>query len=73
MPWAPFAEQVSEPENTPHISQIFVNAMTGDPATLLYRMYHFSTPGTWQLPEYLKDSIVDRYVDAGRKAVNEQD
>ena len=73
MPWALFAEQVSKPENTPHISQIFVNAVTGDPDTLLYGMYHSSTPGTWQSPEYLNDTIVDQYLEAGRKAVNEQD
>lgn len=68
MPWALFAEQVAKPENTPHISQLFVNAVTGDPDTLLYGMYHSSTPGTWQSPEYLNDTKVDEYLDAGRTA-----
>lgn len=68
LPWALFAEQVSKPENTPHISQLFVNAVTGDPDTLLYGMYHSSTPGTWQSPEYLNDAQVDEYLDAGRTA-----
>jgi len=66
LPWALFAEQVSKPENTPHISQLFVNAVTGDPDTLLYGMYHSSTPGTWQSPEYLNDALVDQYLEAGR-------
>jgi peptide/nickel transport system substrate-binding protein len=68
MPWALFAEQVAKPENTPHISQLFVNAVTGDPDTLLYGMYHSSTPGTWQSPEYLNDAKVDEYLEAGRNA-----
>ena len=73
MPWALFAEQVSKPENTPHISQLFVNAVTGDPDTLLYGMYHSSTPGTWQSPEYLNDAKVDEYLEAGRSAAREED
>ena len=73
MPWALFAEQVSTPENTPHISQLFVNAVTGDPDTLLYGMYHSSTPGTWQSPEYLNDAKVDEMLDAGRAATTEAD
>ena len=71
LPWALFAEQVSTPENTPHISQLFVNAVTGDPDTLLYGMYHSSTPGTWQSPEYLNDSEVDAALEAGRSAADE--
>jgi len=68
MPWALFAEQVAKAENTPHISQLFVNAVTGDPDTLLYGMYHSSTPGTWQSPEHLNDAQVDEYLEAGRTA-----
>lgn len=73
LPWALFAEQVSKPENTPHISQLFVNAVTGDPDTLLYGMYHSSTPGTWQSPEYLSDELVDEYLTAGRSASSDED
>jgi len=68
LPWALFAEQVSKPENTPHVSQLFVNAVTGDPDTLLYGMYHSSAAGTWQSPEYLNDPEVDELLDAGRTA-----
>jgi len=71
LPWALFAEQVSKPENTPHISQLFVNAVTGDPDTLLYGMYHSSTPGTWQSPEYLSDAEVDAHLEAGRTGAND--
>lgn len=70
LPWALFAEQVSKPENTPHISQLFVNAVTGDPDTLLYGMYHSSASGTWQSPEYLKDAKVDEYLERGRTAAD---
>lgn len=66
LPWALFAEQVSKPENTPNISQLFVSSVTGDPDTLLYGMYHSSAKGTWQSPEYLQDAEVDKYLDEGR-------
>ena len=66
IPWALFSEQVTKPENTPNISQVFVNAVTGDPDTLIYGMYHSSAAGTWQSPEYLKDAKVDELLDKGR-------
>jgi peptide/nickel transport system substrate-binding protein len=66
IPWALFSEQVTKPENTPNISQVFVNTVTGDPDTLIYGMYHSSAAGTWQSPEYLKDAKVDELLDKGR-------
>ncbi len=72
LPWALFAEQVSKPENTPHVSQLFVNAVTGDPDTLLYGMYHSSAAGTWQSPEYLNDPQVDAALEEGRTAATEE-
>lgn len=72
MPWALFTEQVTDPETTPHISQIFANAVTGDPDTLLYGMYHSSAAGTWQAPEYLDDELVDQYLEEGRSATTEE-
>ncbi len=71
MPWALFTEAVARPENTPNISQLFVNAVTGDPDTLLYGMYRSSNAGTWQSPEYLNDPLVDEYLDAGRTATTD--
>lgn len=71
LPWALFSEQVSKPENTPNISQLFVSSVTGDPDTLLYGMYHSTAKGTWQSPEYLEDAEVDKYLDEGRTAVDD--
>jgi peptide/nickel transport system substrate-binding protein len=73
VPWALFTEQVTKPENTPNISQVFVNAVTGDPDTLFYPMYHSSAAGTWQSPEYLKDAKVDEYLETGRTATSTQE
>jgi peptide/nickel transport system substrate-binding protein len=70
VPWALFTEMVTKPENTPSVSQVFVNTMTGDPDTLLYGMYHSSSAGTWMSPEYLKDSEVDALLDKGRTAAD---
>ncbi len=66
IPWALFVQQVTKPQNTPNISQVFVATVTGDPDTLLYGMYHSSAAGTWQSPEYLKDAKVDELLDKGR-------
>lgn len=71
MPWALFSEQVTKAENTPEISQVFVNTMTGDPDTLLYSMYHSTAAGTWMSPEHLKDPEVDALLDKGRETTDE--
>ncbi len=73
LPWALFSEQVSKPENTPAISQVFVNTMSGDPDTLLYSMYHSSAAGTWMSPEYLKDKDVDALLQQGREASSDEE
>ena len=73
VPWALFTEQVTKPENTPNISQIFVNAVTGDPDTLMYPMYHSSAAGTWQSPEYLKDEKVDALLEKGRTVMSDEE
>lgn len=73
MPWALFSEQVTSPENTPNISQLFVTAVTGDPDTLLFGMYHSSVAGTWQSPEYLNDPEVDALLEQGRTAASDAD
>lgn len=71
VPWALFTEQVTKPETTPHISQIFANAVTGDPDTLLYTMYHSSVSGTWQAAEYLNDAEVDAALEEGRTVADQ--
>ncbi|MEM9108230.1 MAG: ABC transporter substrate-binding protein, partial [Pseudomonadota bacterium] len=58
-------------ENTPHISQLFVNAVTGDPDKLLYGMYDSKTAGTWQSPEHLNDAEVDDLLEKGRTSTDE--
>lgn len=71
VPWVLFTERVTSVETTPHISQVFVTATTGDPDTLLFPMYHSSAAGTWQSPEWLDDAEVDRLLEAGRTAPDE--
>lgn len=71
VPWVLFTERVTSVESTPHISQVFVTATTGDPDTLLYPMYHSSAAGTWQSPEWLNDAEVDSLLEAGRTAADD--
>ena len=72
VPWALFTELVSNPDNTPHVSQLFVNAVTGDPDTLLDGMYNSERAGTWQSPEYLNDAEVDMYLEQGRTEMTDE-
>lgn len=72
VPWVLFTERVATPESTPNISQVFVTATTGDPDTLMFPMYHSSSAGTWQSPEYLNDGEVDRLLEAGRTATTDE-
>lgn len=72
LPWALFTERVTKPENTPHVSQLFTEASTGDPDTLLYQMYHSSAKGTFYSPEYLDDAEVDELLDKGRAEADEK-
>ena len=72
VPWALYTDLVTNPQNTPHVSQIFVNAVTGDPDTLLYAMYHSSSAGTWQSPEYLNDAQVDEHLERGRTETTDE-
>lgn len=71
VPWALYVEQISKPENTPNVSQVFVNTMSGDSDTLLYSMYHSSAGGTWMSPEYLNDKDVDALLEQGRQELDE--
>lgn len=71
LPWALFTEQVSKPQNAPNISQVFLNAVTGDPDTLVYNMYHSAASGTFQSAEYLKDAKVDDLLEKGRTSLDE--
>ncbi len=72
VPWALFSSSVNDPANTPHVSQIFVTAVTGDPDTLLYGMYHSTKAGSWQSPEHLNDAEVDNLLDMGRTGTSDE-
>jgi peptide/nickel transport system substrate-binding protein len=66
MPWALYSDQVTKVETTPNVSQVFVNAVSGDPDTLLYGMYHSTDTPTWQSSEHLNDANVDALLDKAR-------
>lgn len=66
VPWALYTEQVTKVDSTPDVSQVFVNAVTGDPDTLLYGMYHSTKTATWQSSEHLNDPKVDALLEKAR-------
>jgi peptide/nickel transport system substrate-binding protein len=69
--WAAFIDRATNPETSPHIFQVFVNATTPDPDSLLYNMYHSSAGGTWMSSEHLVDARVDELLEAGRTELDE--
>lgn len=66
VPWALYTDQVTKVESTPDVSQVFVNAVTGDPDTLIYGMYHSTDIATWQSPEHLNNPKVDELLEKAR-------
>jgi peptide/nickel transport system substrate-binding protein len=65
-PWTLYTQQVAKPESTPSISEVFIDAPTPDPDSILYNMYSSKSPPTWESASHLSDPEVDRLLDAGR-------
>jgi peptide/nickel transport system substrate-binding protein len=66
-PWTLYTQQVTKPESTPSLSEVYIDAPTPDPDSILYNMYSSKSPPTWESASHLSDSEVDRLLDAGRK------
>lgn len=73
VPWALYTQQVTKVDSTPDVSQVFVNAVTGDPDTLIYGMYHSTDTATWQSPEHLDNPDVDKLLDQARTQTDTAD
>lgn len=65
-PWTLYTQEVTKPESTPSISEVFIDAPTPDPDSILYNMYNSKSPPTWESASHLNDQEVDRLLDAGR-------
>jgi peptide/nickel transport system substrate-binding protein len=65
-PWTLYTQQVAKPESTPSISEVFIDAPTPDPDSILYNMYSSKSPPTWESASHLSDPEVDKLLDAGR-------
>ncbi len=63
-PWTLYTQEVTE--STPSISEVFIDAPTPDPDSILYNMYSSKSPPTWESASHLNDSEVDKLLDAGR-------
>ena len=73
LPWALFTERASKPETTPHVNQVVVVAVTPDPDSLLYNMYHSAATGSWTSVEWLQNEDVDRLLEQGRTTQDSQE
>jgi peptide/nickel transport system substrate-binding protein len=69
-PWTLYTQQVTRPESTPSLSEVYIDAPTPDPDSILYNMYSSKSPPTWESASHLSDPEVDQLLDAGR---NESD
>jgi peptide/nickel transport system substrate-binding protein len=65
-PWTLYTQQVAKPESTPSVSEVFIDAPTPDPDSILYNMYSSKSPPTWESASHLSDSEVDKLLEAGR-------
>jgi peptide/nickel transport system substrate-binding protein len=65
-PWTLYTEEVTKPESTPSISEVYIDAPTPDPDSILYNMYYSKSPPTWESASHLNDPEVDKLLDAGR-------
>jgi peptide/nickel transport system substrate-binding protein len=65
-PWTLYTQEVTKPESTPAVSEVYIDAPTPDPDSILYNMYYSKSPPTWESASHLSDSEVDKLLDAGR-------
>jgi peptide/nickel transport system substrate-binding protein len=65
-PWTLYTQQVTKPDSTPSISEVYIDAPTPDPDSILYNMYSSKSPPTWESASHLSDSEVDKLLDSGR-------
>jgi peptide/nickel transport system substrate-binding protein len=65
-PWTLYTQQVTKVDSTPSISEVYIDAPTPDPDSILYNMYSSKTPPTWESTSHLADAEVDKLLDQGR-------
>jgi peptide/nickel transport system substrate-binding protein len=65
-PWTLYTQQVTKPDSTPSISEVYIDAPTPDPDSILYNMYSSKSPPTWESASHLSDPEVDKLLDSGR-------
>ena len=66
-PWTLYTQEVAKPDSTPSISEVFIDAPTPDPDSILYNMYDSKSPPTWESASHLNDAEVDKLLEAGRR------
>jgi peptide/nickel transport system substrate-binding protein len=66
-PWTLYTQEVTNPESTPSLSEVYIDAPTPDPDSILYNMYSSKSPPTWESASHLSDAEVNGLLDAGRK------
>ena len=65
-PWTLYTQQVSKVDSTPSLSEVYIDAPTPDPDSILYNMYSSKSPPTWESAPHLVDPEADKLLDAGR-------
>jgi peptide/nickel transport system substrate-binding protein len=66
-PWTLYTQEVTKPDSTPSLSEVYIDAPTPDPDSILYNMYSSKSPPTWESASHLSDPEVDELLDAGRQ------
>jgi peptide/nickel transport system substrate-binding protein len=73
VPWSLMTQRASQPDTTPHISNIYVAGNYPDPDSFLYAMYHSEAAGTWLSMSWLQNPEIDAMLEAGRTTVDPEE
>ena len=69
-PFATYTQTTGKPETTPHVSQLYYNARTPDPDSLLYNAYDSKSVGSYISVEWLQNPAIDALLDKGRSTLD---
>lgn len=71
--WGTMTELASDPEQTPHVNQVFYGPVYPSPDTVFYNQYHSDAASTWMSMAHLEDDEVDSLIDQARETVDEEE
>lgn len=69
--WGTMTELATDPEQTPHVNQVFYGPVYPSPDTVFFNQYHSDAAATWMSMAHLEDDEVDSLIDQARETVDD--